>query len=197
MGIQHNKVEPHWNYLIALESDLERLSRFVEFDERNFECFSLEISRILLSASAEFDVVCKMLCKFMDSSSNSSSINQYQDDLCKAIPELPNFEVKLPRFGLVLNPLSNWSTPKSPPLWWTAYNKIKHHRDSEYHLGNLKNALNSIAALYVVILYFYRDKAEAGMLAPNTQLLRVADKYNAGVGNNGFEFSLFYDLPVR
>ena len=49
MGIQTAKIEPHWNYLVAIESDLERLSRFVEFNSDNFNCYSLEIGRLLLS----------------------------------------------------------------------------------------------------------------------------------------------------
>lgn len=75
MGITTHKVEPHWNYLFAIESDLERLSRFVEFDERNFDCFSLEISRVLLAAGAEIDVVCKQLCRNVDPTSTAGSIN--------------------------------------------------------------------------------------------------------------------------
>lgn len=195
--IQVNKIEPHWNYLVALESDLERLSRFIEFDENNFECYSLEIGRLLLSASAEVDVVCRQLCNKVNSNSVAESINQYQDNLTQHIPDLVGFQVILPRFGLTLTPWSNWSTARTPPLWWTAYNKIKHHRDTEYHQGNLKNALNAIAGLFVLSLYLYKERAEEGSLIPNLQILRVTGVHHGGVGNNGYEFSQFYSLPTR
>lgn len=193
MGIISQKVEPHWNYLFAIESDLERLSRSVEFDERNFECFSLEISRVLLAASAEVDVVCKQLCLSLDSTSTAGSINQYQESIL-AFTDIPTFEVVLPRFGLSLTPWSNWSTPSNPPFWWTAHNKIKHHRNTEYHQGNLKNALNAVAGLFVVVLYLYREKARLGELVPSLRLLRVSQKHHGGVGNAGHEFSVFYDI---
>jgi hypothetical protein len=59
MGINTEKIEPHWNYLLAIERDLDEISRFVEFDEKNFDCFSIEIARLLLASAAEVDVVCK------------------------------------------------------------------------------------------------------------------------------------------
>ena len=35
MAIQVGKVRSHWNYFLAIERDLEVLSRYVEFDESN------------------------------------------------------------------------------------------------------------------------------------------------------------------
>ena len=63
MGIHSQKIEPHWNYLIAVERELELLSRYIEFDSRNFCCFSIEIARLLLTSGAEIDVVCKQVCQ--------------------------------------------------------------------------------------------------------------------------------------
>jgi hypothetical protein len=51
MTIHTHKIEPHWNYLLAIERDLD-----VEFDERNFDCFSIQIARVLLASGAETDV---------------------------------------------------------------------------------------------------------------------------------------------
>ena len=56
-------IESHWNYFLAIEDDLERLSRHIEFDERNFKCFTIEISRILLA------------------SATADNIHQYRDEI--------------------------------------------------------------------------------------------------------------------
>lgn len=66
MGIKTHPIEPHWNYLLALERDLELISRYIEFDERNSDCFSLELARVLLAAAAEVDIVCKQICVMLD-----------------------------------------------------------------------------------------------------------------------------------
>ena len=75
MAIQAKRIEPHWNYLLAIERDVERLSRYIEFDKRNFDCFSLEIARVLLASGAEVDVVCKQLCRVLNP---TSSAKQHQ-----------------------------------------------------------------------------------------------------------------------
>ena len=194
MAIQTTKTEPHWNYLLAIERDVERLSRFVEFDERNFECFSMEIARVLLAAAAEVDVVCKQLCKKLNSASKAENINQYREEIVGKRPGLPQFEVSLARFGLTLRPWDEWSKTNGVPLWWTAHNKIKHQRHSEYHRANLKNALNAVAGLFVAVLHLYSERARAGKLLPPALLLRVSDRYFLGDTHHGYEFGINYNV---
>lgn len=194
MKTKGSKIEAHWNYLLALENDLEKLSRYVEFDERNYECFSVEIARILLSAGAEADVVCKQLCRKLNKSSSAKNIHQYRDDIKQAYPEISDFEVLLTRYGLELKPWKNWKDIQGVPDWWTAHNKVKHHRDSEYHRANLKNAIDSVAGLFVVTLYFYKEKANLGELMPAPQLLRVSEEHFQGIFHGGKDLSFVYKI---
>jgi hypothetical protein len=99
----------------------------------------------------------------------------------RAFPDVPAFQILVPRFGLTLTPWDEWGKPSGVPFWWTAYNKIKHNRDSEYHRAALKNVLNSVAGLFVMVLYLYRDKARNGQLLPSPQLLRVDDNHYGGI----------------
>jgi len=192
MVITSIKIESHWNYLLAIEGDLERLSRFIEFDRQNFKCFSVEISRILLASGAEIDVVCKQICKKLNPNSSADKIHTYRDEIWAAYPHIPDFEVLLPRYGLTLTPWSSWNVPNNPPKWWTAYNKIKHHRDAEYDQANLKNALNAVGGLFVMVLYLYKEKAEEGELSPDPKLLYLNENRSGGVG--AYKSCIFYDL---
>lgn len=194
MVIETRRIEVHWNYLLAIENDLYRLSRFIEFDERNFECFSIEISRILLTSAAEVDVVCKQICKKLNPASSAEDIHQYREEIKPVHPKIPDFKVLIPRHGLTLTPWDNWNEERGVPLWWTAYNKIKHHRDSEYHRANLRNALNSVAGLFVMVLYLYKEKAKMGELVPSLQLLKAAEDHLEGVTLGGYEFGIVYKL---
>ena len=175
MSIKTRKIEMHWNYLLAIESDLDRLSRYVEFDEKNFDCFSIEIARILLASAADVDVVCKQICRNLNPKSSAVTINKYREEIRAACPNIPGFEVRLRRWGLTLTPWDEWKKPRGVPFWWTAYNKIKHHRDSDYQSANLKNALNAVAGLFVMVLYLYKKKAERGQLLPSPQVLSVGE----------------------
>src|ERR1022692_3254506 len=102
MGIETAVTTVHWNYFLAIERDLEILSRYVDFNEKNFACFSIEIARIILAASAEVDVVCKQICQATDASSDAKSIDAYRTNISSAIPDISSFVVLLPRFGLRL-----------------------------------------------------------------------------------------------
>ena len=186
----------HWNYFLALEKDLEVLSRYIEFAQRNFACYSLEITRILFSAASEVDVVAKQLCVKLNPNSSASNINQYRDEIKNVYPDLPNFRVTIPRFGLELSPWTNWNNPQGVPDWWTAYNKVKHHRNTDFHKGNLRNCLNAVAGLFVIVLYLYKEKAENAELLPIPSLFRVTDDHFNGItlNDNETEFGINYRL---
>lgn len=194
MGIETHRIEPHWNYLLALESDLVVLSRYVEFHERNFDCFSIEIARILLAASAEVDVVAKQLCRVVDATSSADNIIGYRDVIRPSLPAISDFEVLVPRFGLTLRPWDEWKNKDGVPFWWTAYNKVKHQRDTHYEGASLKNALNAVTGLFVLVLHLYRDEARMGHLAPIPQLLRVGDRHHGGEILASHDSGLCYDL---
>lgn len=177
-----------------MERDLEVLSRYVEFSAENFDCYSLEMARVLMAAGAEVDVVCRLLCKKVNPDSTADNINAYRGELLAAYQAIPAFEVVLPRFGLTLQPWDEWGKPNGVPFWWTAYNKTKHHRDSEFQRANLKNTLNAVSGLFVVALYLYKQEAEAGELLPGTQQLRAGERHYGGTTHNGYEFGVNYLL---
>lgn len=194
MGIQSRRIEPHWNYLLALDADLVALSRYVELHPKNFDCFSIEIARILLASAAEVDVVGKQLCKVVNHASSADNIHAYRDEIRPAFPIIQRFEVLLPRFGLELRPWDEWRKKRGVPLWWTAYNKVKHERDAHYERASLKNALNAVAGLFVIVLYLYKDRARLGELAPRPQLLRVGEQHHGGEMVGSYDTGFCYEL---
>ena len=51
--IQVTPSKLHWNYFLALERDLEIVSRYVEFCSQNFEVYSIEFAHLLFAAASE------------------------------------------------------------------------------------------------------------------------------------------------
>jgi hypothetical protein len=193
MAIQEGSKYLHWNYFLALESDTEQLSRYVEFTTDNFSTYSLEMAHLLLAAASEVDVIAKILCKKTDTSQNADSIGKYREILKPSFPNIQNMKVLVPRYGLELCPWFNWSDDENPE-WWTAYNKVKHHRSTHYQRANLKNILNAVAGLFVMLLYLYKEDAEAGTLAPSPSLFRVGDEFFAGVDLGSGDVRFVYKL---
>ena len=185
MVIQTIETTPHWAYFISLESGLAALSRYVEFDERNFECFSIEIVKLLLSASAEVEVVCKQLCEILSRYPSKKGMRGYRNEIVDAYPNLPEFRVLLPRFGLTLTPWTEWKAEDRPPIWWKGYDNVKHHRHTHYEHANLKNVLNAVAGLFLVVLHLYREAAVSGDLSPRAELFTTEE---AGAGPNGSSY---------
>src|SRR5258708_13716611 len=98
MAITRHKVNQHWNYFLAFDTDLETLSRYVEFHEKNYGCFSLEIARVLLAAASEVDVVAKLLCKKIQATSKAKNIVPYTNEIHPTYPQIAQFEAVAPRF---------------------------------------------------------------------------------------------------
>ena len=156
MEIQVNGSFVHWNYYIALEQDLSKVSRFIEFSEANFNTYSIELAHLLLAASSEVDVVLKSLCNFKNSGKNHRNINDYRETITAESPSLIDERCFINRYGLELQPWISWGGGENP-FWWHSYNNVKHQRDTHFNEANLKNTLNAVAALSLVALYYYRE----------------------------------------
>lgn len=160
MTIIHKTASAHMNYFSCLEDDLLQLSRWIEFSSDNERVYSIELARLLMTAAAEVDVVAKALCKAIDRDRSASSINVYQSVLTQSVPMLPDAKVEMPRFGMIFQPWSNWAEPTNPPDWWQGNNKVKHHRAEHFRQANLKNVLNAVAALLVLLLLLYSKDSQ-------------------------------------
>jgi len=161
----------HWNYFLALEADLERLARFIEFVEQNFRTFSVEIARLLQSACSEVDALAHELCVHFDPNTKAEAIDQYRCVLRKGIPELESTTVQVPRYGLSLTPWTNWQSDYTPN-WWSDHNKVKHHRSEYFDRANVENLLNASAGLLLMTVCFYRLTTDVELLEPPPTLLK-------------------------
>jgi len=155
MGIHNNgKKDLLWNYYLTLSKELSDISNYIEFDKANYSTYSIELAKLLMSASSEVDVVMKQLCHSLNKKRKPKNINDYKTiikaDQIKTI--FINEAVLIPRHGLELHPWSNWKG-SSNPEWWTAYNNVKHERNNHFAKATLKNTINAMGALLICIVY--------------------------------------------
>ena len=142
---------PHWQYFIAIESDLENSARYVEIAKNNFRTYSVEFTRILLSASSEVDVVSKLVCQRINPKKKYGNIDDYRKCILDRYPKFPSFEITIPRYGLVRKPWRAWGKGENPS-WWKSHNHVKHERSKFYGKANLENAIDAVAGLFCVVL---------------------------------------------
>lgn len=146
--IVQRETDREWEYFLHLEDDLVRLSSFIELEESNFGCFSVEIVKQILAAGSELDVTLKELCK-VKSGGACRDIKAYQKTVCKSYSDFHELRAEIVGYGLSFKPWTNWKQAVSPD-WWGAYNAVKHDRGAKFKEANLGNLLNIMAALYLV-----------------------------------------------
>ena len=159
MALEHAESSIHWNYFLALEQDFGVITRYIEPCKDNEDTYSIELSRIIMASAQEAVVLFKALCNNIEPDLNASSIADYYSIIKTHLPEIMNVEVFLERYTISSTPFSSWSEG-SPPDWWTANNKIKHHRTTQFQKATMRNAVESISALLILILYFYKSEIE-------------------------------------
>lgn len=150
----------HWSYFLAIEKDLENTSRYVEFCEDNFTTYSIEYTHLLLSASSEIDILLKHLCGILAPNEKRNNIDDYRNVILKYLPEICNEEIIIRRYGMIFKPWESWEENKTPD-WWGSYNSVKHKRNESLKDANLRNAVNSVGALLIIVLYYYKTQFSA------------------------------------
>lgn len=168
----------HWQYLITLDSDLHKCSRFVYINKQNFKTYSIEFVRILLAVGSEIDVVAKILCNSIDSTKSCKNIDDYHRIIVNKFPRFSSMIIDIPQYELQLTPWKEWSQDENPD-WWRAYNDVKHKRHNHFADANLENTFNAVAGLFVVIWYLHHEESKRKKL--NKTVLLSADRYIDGV----------------
>jgi hypothetical protein len=185
--IEQKNSNVYWNYFLALENYLAKISRYVEIHKDNFSAFSIELAHLLLASASEVDVIMKQLCNLIEPNEKHKNINDYRKCIRKNLPDMINEKAFIPRFSISLNPWVNWEDEN--PLWWSAYNKVKNERNNFFKQANLKNTLNSIAGLLISIYFYEKVKIEIEngkkcsssvvlkVLQPDSNLLQLDPNY--------------------
>lgn len=151
------------NQLELLLDDLYDVFKVVAPCKKNMACFGHKIRNILILACTEIDSIMKRILVKNDIKSQRSfyTTNDYAK-LNKPL-RLDEYSLSLSRFEELgdFNPFSNWNihNPTASLSWYSDYNEVKHNRDTTFHLANLKNAIDSIMGLSIMIIsqYGYRN----------------------------------------
>ncbi|MDF0519844.1 hypothetical protein P0R31_21630 [Bradyrhizobium yuanmingense] len=118
---------------------------------------------------SEVDVIAKMLCNREAAGQNASNIIHYQAILTARFAGLHQIGIDIPRYRRKVQPWLSWDPANPiPPIWWTAHNKVKHERDTNFWRANQQNTLEAICGLLALLLYWFKDE---GHLQPYPELL--------------------------
>lgn len=139
------------NYFDCLVNDLDKTSRYAEPMGQE-TVFSFEYYKIISLSCAEVETVLKLICKTIDEEKNPRNIKEYAEILLAKYPKIVETEVSVSRIFDVIKPFEDWSVEKCT-FWWDEHQDIKHSRHLHFQKATYKNALYSLAVLYVLLLY--------------------------------------------
>lgn len=142
-----------------IEKDFVNTIDYVSISPRNYSTFSPTYLKILLSIGSEIDVLKDFICKSLNT--DMKHFNQLE-------PDFHLVEVEVRSDGIILTP---WDTTELFPIWWTAYNEVKHNRNESadkfdparkyFEFANLENVISALAGLYSLELLAYKIVADS------------------------------------
>ena len=186
-----SKTNIYWQVYLNLEKEFLRLADTIYINDEQQEVYSMRIADLLIRTVIEIEALTKELYLTNDGAV-VPDVEMYFDTVCMAhLDGLWNLDKKVVQ---VVSPSIYFEKEENKefcPLhkaskrgssssdWNKAYQAVKHNRVKELSKGSIKNLIHSLAALYVLNLY-YRDERING--------LSGLDKANV---NRGFGSSLF------
>lgn len=165
-----------WGYYIMLENNFVSTFQYVEPSDSNNTTYSKEYNKLLLSIGSEIDVVCKEMCKKIESKTHDDVKNYKISDYKRVISNYNNFINETCKYKINtedLQPWNEWNT-KDSPTWWKNYNSLKHDRllNDNHKLGSYINVRNSLAALYILCRVLYKNNYQLEP-TPKSQLFSM------------------------
>lgn len=147
---------------LNLERQLIHIFDYIEPDDRNLKVFSFELYSLLLRACTEVELNCKLILEAND----AVPIRRYftmedyikiekSSKLSKYKIVLPNWKKldkntgKLQYCEKILRPFSGFK--KAAPVWYQDYNSVKHNREDNLHKASLKNVINAVSGILVLL----------------------------------------------
>jgi hypothetical protein len=162
----------YWPIYERLEKEVCDFTFFVALNDAQLQVYSLNLAELILRICAECENVGKTLAtelrlpppaattierlNFPDIGnllSNSIPFNTVAVEIVWIYQDLSNIS---------LNPLSTWSPGSSKnPVWYDAYNGLKHNRNANIADANYVNTINALAALFILNLWLRKPELES------------------------------------
>ena len=117
--------------------------------------FSIEFAKIIILSCIELESVFKAICAAINGN-KCGNIGEYKTVILAHYPKITETLVNIPRSREKIKPFADWD--KGPLFWWDAYQEVKHTRGRAFGQASYRNAVYSLSALYIAILYYAEIK---------------------------------------
>ena len=146
----------YWNYYLLLEKKVINLQNYITFSANNGSCYSIEIMNLIINICCEIDVIFKIILGYeLDKFKTISDYKKiYNKEGYEEIDDETLYLIDNKDYKLI--PFENFKPDSESPVWWEAFDDLKHKRTISFNEANLKNLLNALGALYILEIYYFR-----------------------------------------
>ena len=148
---------PGWRLYQSLEGDLKTCFRYVPPISSNYDVYSEEFAKIIVSSAIEIESTLLSLKRELGLS-GEKDIRALHSCLTSKYPNGHKMIVSVPRYSWNFSPLEDWSNQNAPEWWGIGYNKFKHDRENYPGASSLRRAVYLLGSLQIVLLHYYRLK---------------------------------------
>jgi hypothetical protein len=171
-----------------LKRDLQLLYEFIEPCPENYSTYSQRTFALLLRACTEVESNCKQILRANNLHINNVNILRYSD--LNGPMKLSEYVVCCPAIDYPdFKPFESFTHTERnqrSPLWYRAYNEAKHDRANSFSSAHLKNVIESIGAVYIILSAQYGNRFDGGSFSisgmstgpPNYFSLRSAPSWS-------------------
>ncbi|MED4126515.1 hypothetical protein FHP05_14785 [Cerasibacillus terrae] len=150
--------EMHWQYYLSIEKMLVKTNQYVTHSKKNKDAYSDEFASIILLSCSELDSLFRQLCdnygiqsesKYFKMKDYARVIGKYFGNdfgLATGINTINDDSIIIFPFEYI-----DATKPYANLKWWKDYQLIKHDRIKNVTKGNLLNAVNSVAAQFIIL----------------------------------------------
>lgn len=160
-----------WLLFLSLEKDFIESINYVNFSPSNNKTTSINYLKLLIITCSSIEKLLKKYCEEVDldfSKIKEPNIKDLNQSIMKNNSQFSKVKCVIPRYKIEITPWCSWASNKTPK-WWTAYNNVKHN-NSELEDATQENVYNSLAALFTLNLYYYKNDLYEGSLYPLANL---------------------------
>ena len=138
--------------------DLDTALEYVEAHNQNLDIFSHRFYELLLRSCTEFESLAKTLLSAhgTDLKDNASIKDYFPLAGMYRLADCHVFATRWNPVPLGISPFADWTSPTEGPSWYRAYNRVKHSRRANFGNASLRNVLNAVSAVMILLVQAYR-----------------------------------------
>ena len=149
------------NQISILIESLHNIFQTIQPDTEHYEVYGHSLRNLLILASTEAETQMKGVLRENHIEPMGKHYNTNDYVKLKSILRLDEFFVKFKTYPMLNNfsPFSEWDDEKTTQsiIWYDSYNKVKHDREENFSKATLKNVIDSISAVVILMVSQYGE----------------------------------------